>query len=44
MKRDWASQDWLKPEKRRPDLSGLWLMLGIVGFQVMLWLLDYLEY
>lgn len=37
-------QSWLKPRKKPRDLSGLWLFLGIIAFQVGLWILNYLEY
>lgn len=43
MRQEWG-QSWLKPRRKHRDLSGLWLFLGIIAFQVGLWVLDYLEY
>jgi len=41
MRQDWAKQDWLKPRKRRRDLSGLWLFLGLVAFEVILYVMEH---
>ena len=43
MQQEWG-QSWLKPRKKRRDLSGLWLFLGIIASQLGLWLLEYLEH
>lgn len=42
MGQDWG-QSWLKPQRKPRDLSGLWLFLTIIAFQVGLWVIDYLE-